>query len=133
MKNTVVPIKKWTFQDYVERKCLLSQVDMPKPDSGTARRLAREYAPDAVRKLIHLLECSDPAIALKAANSLLDRGFGRPDQSMTVDSTQTTVVEMPWITAQRLAYRMDQRISQDILDKPQDVSVRQYPGESKKD
>jgi len=43
-----------------------------------ARRLAREATPDAVRELVVLLADPDPRIRLLAANSILDRGLGKP-------------------------------------------------------
>lgn len=48
------------------------------------KRIAQEYGPAALTKLVELLEGEDKRLALAAANSLLDRGFGKPAQSMTL-------------------------------------------------
>ena len=45
---------------------------------GTAMKLAREAAPDAVRRLIELMNSEDERVAVVACNSILDRAFGKP-------------------------------------------------------
>ena len=69
---------------------------------------------------------------LKKNPELLDKLLAKamtPDSFVNQNNTQVSVEWPPWITAQRLSYRMEGRISQDILDKPVDVEPRQYPGE----
>ena len=58
--------------------------------------LARSYAPEAIKTLAHIMmqpNASDEARA-KAANALLDRGYGRPNQPTTNEST-VYVAELP--------------------------------------
>jgi hypothetical protein len=45
---------------------------------GQAMKLARQAAPDAVRRLIELMDSEDERVAAVAANSILDRAFGKP-------------------------------------------------------
>lgn len=45
---------------------------------GDAVRLAQHAAPYAVRRLIELMSSDDERVAVVAANSILDRAFGKP-------------------------------------------------------
>lgn len=49
------------------------------------KELAREHGPAAIAKLVEFLHGEDHKLAKAAADSLLDRGFGKPSQS--VDTT----------------------------------------------
>lgn len=53
------------------------------------RALAREHTELAVTTLVGLCRVSDYKVNLDAANSLLDRGWGKPVQSMEVDGNVT--------------------------------------------
>ena len=46
------------------------------------RDLAREHGAKAIERLVALMESKKPAIALRAAEAVLDRGYGRPLQAM---------------------------------------------------
>lgn len=56
-----------------------------------AEELAREASEQAVRKLIALMSSGDQNVELKAANSILDRGFGKPRQSVDVTNRDLVV------------------------------------------
>ncbi len=43
--------------------------------------LARIAAPDAIAKLIQLMDHRDPRVCLAACSVLLDRGYGKPGQA----------------------------------------------------
>jgi hypothetical protein len=45
---------------------------------GAAMKLAQEAAPDAVRRLIELMNSEDERVAAVACNAILDRAFGKP-------------------------------------------------------
>ena len=45
---------------------------------GQAMKLARQAAPDAVRRLIELMNSEDERVAAVACNAILDRAFGKP-------------------------------------------------------
>ena len=45
---------------------------------GEAISLARQAAPDAVRRLIELMDSEDERVATVACNSILDRAIGKP-------------------------------------------------------
>ena len=50
---------------------------------------------DAAKKLVALLDDKDPNVALKAANSIIDRVHGKPEQSHKVEGeglSQTVIV-----------------------------------------
>lgn len=48
------------------------------------REAARLYGQEAIEKLVELMRGEDQRVAQAAARDLLDRGFGKPAQSMTV-------------------------------------------------
>jgi len=56
-------------------------------------QLARTKGPDAIRKLVKLLDSKNEAIQLKAAEALLDRGFGKPAQTINVSENPLERVE----------------------------------------
>ncbi len=47
-------------------------------DYGDALRLARQAAPDAVRRLVELMASDDERVAAVACNAILDRAYGKP-------------------------------------------------------
>ena len=53
-------------------------------NKAAIKRLAQDKGPFAIAKLVALMECGKEAVELSAAQALLDRGFGRPEQ--TVDA-----------------------------------------------
>lgn len=48
------------------------------------KSLAREHGAEAITKLVELMRGDDSRIAKAAADSLLDRGFGKPSQAVEV-------------------------------------------------
>ena len=63
--------------------------------------LAREASPRAIGKLIQLVDHADPRIATVAANSVLDRAFGKPTQPIAGDDDKPpiSVEERPSVDA----------------------------------
>ena len=59
----------------------------PKEDAEV-KKLARGYGKKAIEKLAALLDSEDPRIQVSAAQAILDRGFGKPAQSMTVSGDE---------------------------------------------
>lgn len=58
------------------------------PNKATVelKALAREYTQEAVAKLVEILRTSDnPTAIISAANSLLDRGYGKPSTVLSGD------------------------------------------------
>jgi hypothetical protein len=52
------------------------------------REAARLHGAEALAKLVELMRGDDPRVAQAAANALLDRGFGKPAQSMEVTGAE---------------------------------------------
>jgi hypothetical protein len=48
--------------------------------------LARQYSPEAIRKLAAIMRSGLPQQAIIAANSILDRAYGRPKQAVAVSA-----------------------------------------------
>ena len=55
--------------------------------SMEVKELARQHGPAAVAKLVEHLEGDDGRLAQTAAMALLDRGYGKPAQSIDLDAT----------------------------------------------
>jgi hypothetical protein len=54
-------------------------------DGLSAWAASRQHGPDAIERLVELMSSENERVALSAAQALLDRGFGKPQQS--VDAT----------------------------------------------
>ena len=52
---------------------------------GRVREAAREHTETAVGVLVAAMSDEDSRVRIKAAEVLLDRGWGRPPQAVTVD------------------------------------------------
>ncbi len=59
------------------------------------KELARAQGPAAIIRLTQLMHCDDPQTCIAAAKALLDRGFGRPEQTIAVDATVTPTITYP--------------------------------------
>ena len=51
-------------------------------DVRLAKELARAKCPDAIRKLVELMDSADDKVKLAACNSVLDRGIGKAMQQV---------------------------------------------------
>lgn len=68
------------------------------------RQLAREYGREAIEKLVAIMRGDNAALAKAASEALLDRGYGKPVQSVGVDSDSEPVRA---ITVQLVAMTAD--------------------------
>ena len=50
--------------------------------SAEIRNLAREHGPEAIERLVALMHSKNESVAVRAAEALLDRGYGRPLQGV---------------------------------------------------
>jgi hypothetical protein len=48
------------------------------------RSLAQEHGPEAIQRLVALMRSNNERVAAMASQALLDRGYGRPEQSISV-------------------------------------------------
>jgi hypothetical protein len=56
--------------------------------------LAREHGPAAIQTLVACLR--DPRHKIAAAQALLDRGFGRPAQTIIGDTERPVAIDFTW-------------------------------------
>ena len=54
-------------------------------ENAEIKALAREHGPQAITKLAELMGGSDPRVSVAAAQALLDRGYGKPTQTIAGD------------------------------------------------
>jgi hypothetical protein len=70
----------------------------------TAKELAQRHTDTAIQVLVrNASQVDDLAASNKAAMTLLDRGWGRVEQ--TIDHSGEVVVRVDWASADRLSYR----------------------------
>ena len=108
MENNVVPIagSVWTFEDYTERRCMLSDVGHERYDPGYAKRVAQRHTAAAIDALVDTMKQDDDLAAkVKAAQMLLDRGWGKAEQTVSVDGKSEVKVTISWASADRLSYQ----------------------------
>src|SRR3954467_6642408 len=55
---------------------------------GEVQELARERSPQVINTLAAIMEKAPPAARVAAANSLLDRGYGKPTQPISQTLTK---------------------------------------------
>lgn len=68
------------------------------------RQLAREYGREAIEKLAAIMRGDNPSLARAACEALLDRGFGKPVQSVGLDPDSVPIQK---ITVQLVAMTAD--------------------------
>ena len=108
-------IEYWTPEEHFAGLCTEQEIGKVKGPMVEARRLAQRATPKAIKALVETMEQTEDLNAkVKAAQVLLDRGWGKPDQHTTSDNT-TNVVQWPaWLTARRLAYQESNQVIDDI-------------------
>lgn len=70
----------------------------PKEDAEV-KALARAAGPEAITKLLELLRCDDRRTALAAAQALLDRGYGKPGQSVELSGAVAGLTHEEWLAS----------------------------------
>ncbi len=77
------------------------------PNKATAeiKAVAQLHGKEAIEKLVSLMNGDDPEIAFKAANAILDRGYGKPAQTIAGDPENPLAVNVARLDAftQRIA------------------------------
>lgn len=107
----------YTEDDYLNHKCLWEEVGKPKYDDGYAKRLARQSAGKAMDALVEVVAQNDDLNAkVKAAQTILDRGFGKPDQHNTSENVNMNAYMTPeWMKPTRHAYQLSAEVGADVL------------------
>ncbi|MDM0057344.1 hypothetical protein [Variovorax fucosicus] len=106
-------IEYWMPEECAAGLCTELEIGKLKPPMLEAKRLAQRATTKAVKALIDVAEQSEDLQAkVKAAQVLLDRGWGKADQHVTQGTT--VKLEMPWISARRLMYQEAMVLSGDI-------------------
>jgi hypothetical protein len=88
----------------------------PKLDPAV-RDLARAASVPAIERAIRLLEDSDPNVALKAINVVLDRAWGKPVQATEISGPDGEALEVRDVShldiARRIAFALAKAEQQD--------------------
>ena len=64
-----------------------------KPIPEEVKELARAATPKAMRRQVELIDSEDEAIALKATELVLNRAFGKPAQTVNVNSEKRDALD----------------------------------------
>ena len=75
-----------------------------KPISEEVKELARAATPRAIKRQIELMESKDENVALKATNSILDRAFGKPAQTVNTNLGHKSSVDYSIADLVAIAY-----------------------------
>jgi len=59
------------------------------PNGETVAQLARAHTAEAVERLVRVMRGADDDLALKAVQAILDRGWGKPKESVDLDANVT--------------------------------------------
>jgi hypothetical protein len=66
------------------------------------RELARNHGPEAIKRLVALMHSKNQSVAVRAAEALLDRGYGRPMQGLEISEREAppkhTVIRVTFVT-----------------------------------
>lgn len=119
MSSNVVPIQGsvWTFEDYTERRCMLSDVGHERYDPGYAKRVAQRHTGTAIDALVAAVKQDDDLAAkVKAAESLLNRGWGKAEQSVTMDQKTEVTVRFDWLSKERYDVVTTREWGKDVVD-----------------
>jgi hypothetical protein len=52
--------------------------------AAEVRELAREHGPAAIARLVELMRSKDEMVAIAACRAILDRGYGRPESTLSL-------------------------------------------------
>ena len=86
----------------------------------TAQELARPYTAEAIERLASIMRGDDGPSASRAAIALIDRAWGRPDQ--TVTATVTTLVQAA--NLETLEQRLAESLASRSKEQPAGRSVQ---------
>ena len=59
------------------------------------RKLAQDHGQEAIERLVALMRGEDARVAQAAAGALLDRGFGKPAQTIDLDASVRADINWP--------------------------------------
>jgi hypothetical protein len=66
------------------------------------RNLARDHGAKAIERLVALMDSKNESVAVRAAEALLDRGYGRPVQGMELSEQEAppkhTLIRVSFVT-----------------------------------
>lgn len=83
-----------------------------RPSIDPEVREALEAASErAARRLVELVDCDDPRVALMASNSVLDRLYGKPAQTVDAKVETTSVQEAHLLVLEDIRQRRAARLA----------------------
>jgi hypothetical protein len=75
---------------------------VPPKVTAEIRNLARDHGAKAIERLVALLDSKNENVAVRAAEALLDRGYGRPMQGMELSEQEAppkhTAIRVTFVT-----------------------------------
>lgn len=72
---------------------------VPNKTTAEIKAVAQLYGEEAIEKLVALMRGDNPEVALKAANAILDRGYGKPAQMLQGDPEKPLSVNVTALDA----------------------------------
>lgn len=91
--DSVAPVPpKRIYGRPIQKGMVLNPSGRPK-DIGRVRELAKEFTREAIETIIDLMLCPEEkgSVRLAAAEAILSRGWGRPEQSLNVTHNEVPI------------------------------------------
>jgi hypothetical protein len=121
----------WTIEDVEAGDCDPAAVGLPRPDYNRAQAIARRHTAKVVQALVDIAldPKADTNARIKAGNSILDRGWGKPTETLKADVNSRIEIVAPWMNPQRLSYQEARVIDNEAQPNPilSDRSTGQLP------
>ena len=91
-------------------------------ENNEVKELCREHTTEAIERLVHWMRDDDSRVSLNASQALLDRGYGKPAQSIdtTISNPDGTNLESSSNIeiARKIAYVLDEAVKSKQSDDP---------------
>lgn len=63
------------------------------------RQLARKHGPDALKRIVKLMNSPDERVGLAACQEIMNRAYGKPRQELTGEDGGPIPLEIRWATS----------------------------------
>lgn len=113
----MVSIEYWTLEDHESGLCRPDEIGRKKPPVREAKRLAQQATPMAIRALIDVAtQTTDPSAKVKAAQALLDRGWGKPTETLSIQDGDLTPDQLRELPTESLKIMLLRQLKQNATD-----------------
>lgn len=114
---TIRAIEYWTLMDHQIGLCTPNEIGRKKPPVQEAKRLAQQATPMAIKALIDVaVQDRDPVAKVKAAQTLLDRGWGKATETIIHSSADLTLDQLRELPTEALKQMVLDQLESRTID-----------------